>query len=69
LSERNERIANEMTDTISVIGDQTIQKTGKDEITNSIDNLDAISEESVGVRLEAGALTNSTVHALHFAKL
>lgn len=69
MSERNERIANEMTDTISVIGDQTIQKTAKDEITNSIDNLDAISEESVGVRLEAGALTNSTVHALHFAKL
>lgn len=69
MSERNERMANEMTDTISVIGDQTIQKTAKDEITNSIDNLDAISEESVGVRLEAGALTNSTVHALHFAKL
>lgn len=69
MSERNERIANEMTDTISVIGDQTIQKTAKDEITNSIDNLDAISEESVSVRLEAGALTNSTVHALHFAKL
>jgi len=69
LSERKQRIANKMTDTISVIGDQTIQKTAKDEITNSIDNMDAISEEYVGVRLEAGALTNSTVHALHFAKL
>jgi hypothetical protein len=69
LSERNERIGNEMTDTISVIGDQIIQKTAKDEITNSIDNLDAILEESVNVRLEAAALTNSTVHALHFAQL
>ena len=69
MSERKQRIANKMTDTISVIGDQTIQKTAKDEITNSIDNMDVISEEYVGVRLEAGALTNSTVHALHFAKL
>lgn len=69
LSERNEPIGNEMTDTISVIGDQIIQETAKDEITNSIDNLDAILEESVNVRLEAAALTNSTVHALHFAQL
>ena len=69
MSERKQRIANKMTDTISVIGDQTIQKTAKDEITNSIDNMDVISEEYVGVRLEAGALTDSTVHALHFAKL
>jgi len=69
LSERNERIANEITDTISVIDDKIIQKTAKDEITNSIDNLDAILEESVSVRLETAALTNSTVHALHFAQL
>ena len=58
-----------MTDTISVIGDQIIQKTAKDEITNSIDNLDAILRKSVNVRLEAAALTNSTVHALHSAQL
>ncbi|MGB9168069.1 MAG: hypothetical protein WCB31_03985 [Nitrososphaeraceae archaeon] len=58
-----------MTDTISEIGDQIIQKTPKDEITNSIDNLDAILEESIRVRLEAAALTNSTVHALQFAQL
>jgi hypothetical protein len=56
LSERNERIANEITDTISVIDDKIIQKTAKDEITNSIDNLDAILEESVSVRLETAAL-------------
>jgi hypothetical protein len=42
LSERNERIANEITDTISVIGDQIIQKIPKEEIMNSIDNLDGI---------------------------
>jgi heptaprenylglyceryl phosphate synthase len=69
LSERNERIANEITDTISVIGDQIIQKIAKEEIMNSIDNLDGILDESVSVRLEVASLNNSTVHALHFAQL
>ena len=52
LSERNERITNEITDTISVIGHQIIQKTAKEEIMNSIDYLDGILDESVSVRLE-----------------
>jgi len=69
LSEKNERIANEITETISVIDDHIIQKTAKEEIMNSIDNLDAILDESVSVRLEAVSLNNSTVHALHFAQL
>ena len=67
IGERNERIANEIT---SVINETNIaiDKNNQD-ISSSIENFNDILAEAISVRIDPNAMTNSTVHALHFANL
>ena len=67
IAERNERIANEIT---SVINETkiAIEKNNQD-IFSSVENFNDIIEEAISVRIDPDAMTNSTIHALHFANL
>lgn len=67
IAERNERIANEIT---SVINETNIaiEKNNRD-ISSSVENFNDIIGEAISVRIDSEALTNATIHALHFANL
>ena len=67
IAERNKRIANEIS---SVINETSIaiEKNNQD-ISSLVKNFNDIIEEAVSVRIDSDALTNATVHALHFANL
>lgn len=67
IAERNERIANEIT---SVINETNIaiEKNNQD-ISSSIENFNDIIGEAISIRIDSEALTNATIHALHFANL
>lgn len=67
IAERNERIANEIT---SVINETNIaiEKNSQD-IASSVENFNDIIGEAISVRIDSDALTNATIHALHFANL
>ena len=67
IAERNERIANEIT---SVINETNIaiEKNNQD-ISSSVENFNDIIGEAISVRIDSDALTNATIHALHFANL
>ena len=67
ITERNERIANEIT---SVINETNIaiEKNNQD-ISSSVENFNDIIGEAISVRIDSDALTNATIHALHFANL
>jgi hypothetical protein len=67
IAERNERIANDIT---SVINETNIaiEKNNKD-ISSSVENFNDILAEAISVRIDPDAMTNSTIHALHFVDL
>ena len=67
IAERNERIANEIT---SVINETNIaiEKNNQD-IASSVENFNDVIGEAISVRIDLDAMTNSTIHALHFANL
>jgi hypothetical protein len=67
IAERNERIANEIT---SVINETNIaiEKNNQD-ISSSVENFNDIIGEAISIRIDSDALTNATIHALHFANL
>lgn len=67
IAERNERIANEIT---SVINETNIaiEKNNRD-ISSSVENFNDIIGEAISIRIDSEALTNATIHALHFANL
>lgn len=66
IAERNERIANEIT---SVINETNIAIEKNKDIASSVENFDDIIGEAISVRIDPDAMTNSTIHALHFANL
>lgn len=67
IAERNERIANEIT---SVINETNIaiEKNNRD-ISSSVENFNDIIGEAISIRIDSEALSNATIHALHFANL
>ena len=67
IGERNERIANEIS---SVINETNIaiEKNNQD-ISSSVENFNDILAEAISVRIDPDAMTNATIHALHFANL
>jgi hypothetical protein len=67
ITERNKRIANEIT---SVINETNIaiEKNNQD-IASSVENFNDVIGEAISVRIDPDAMTNSTIHALHFANL
>jgi hypothetical protein len=67
IAERNKRIANDIS---SVINETSIAIEKNNQDTSSlVKNFNDIIGEAVSVRIESDALTNATVHALHFANL
>jgi len=71
ISERNERIANEIS---SIINETSIaigqeKNNNNQEFSESVKNFNDVIEEAISVRIDQDTLTNATVHALHFANL
>jgi hypothetical protein len=73
IAEKNERIANEISTTInyftSSITSSNQNNFSKSQIDANIQNLNAILDESISVRIPHDVLDNSTVQALHFVEL
>ena len=67
IAERNERIANEIS---SIINETSISiEQNNKGISDSVKNFNDIIGEAISVRIDSDALTNATVHVLHFANL
>ena len=70
IAEKNERIANEISTTINYFTSSSNQNNfSQSQIGNNVQNLNAILDESISVRIPKDVLDNSTVHALHFVEL
>ncbi len=70
IAEKNERIANEISTIINYFTSSSDQNNfSQSQIDNNVQNLDAILDESISVRIPTDVLDNSTVHALHFVEL
>ena len=70
IAEKNERIANEISTTINYFTSSSDQNNfSQSQIDNNVQNLNAILDESISVRIPQDVLDNSTVHALHFVEL
>lgn len=70
IAEKNERIANEISTTINYFTSSLNQNNfSQSQIDNNVQNLNAILDESISVRIPQDVLDNSTVHALHFVEL
>ncbi len=67
ITERNDRIANEIS---SIINETSVAIEKNNQDTSSlVKNFNDIIGEAISVRIDQDALTNATVHALHFADL
>jgi hypothetical protein len=73
LSERNERIATELNNTLNQLQDQVETSpssiTDKSQIKQTLETINAILDEAVSVRIDDDQLNNSTIHALVFADI
>ena len=70
IAEKNERIANEISTIINYFTSSSNQNNfSQSQIDNNVQNLNAILDESISVRVPPDVLDNSTVHALHFVEL
>ena len=70
IAEKNERIANEISTIINYFTSSSNQNNfSQSQIDNNVQNLNAILDESISVRIPPDVLDNSTVHALHFVEL
>jgi hypothetical protein len=69
VSERNERVANELNSTLHQLVDQVQSSTDKSQIIQTVKTINAILEEATSVRIDQEQLNNSTIQALVFANL
>jgi hypothetical protein len=69
IAERNERIANEISSIINETDIAIDQEKNNQDISEAVKNFNDVIEEAISVRIDQDALTNATVHALHFADL
>ena len=71
LSERNERIATELNNTLNQLQDQveTSSIIDKSQINQTVETINAILDEAVSVRIDDDQLNNYTIQALVFADL
>ena len=71
LSERNERIATELNNTLNQLQDQveTSSITDQSQINQTLESINAILDEAVSVRIDDDQLNNSTIQALIFADI
>ncbi|MGZ5499690.1 MAG: hypothetical protein ACXWEW_00880 [Nitrososphaeraceae archaeon] len=69
ISERNERIANELDDTLNQLLEQVKSQTDKSQLDNTVETIDAILEEAITTRIDQEQLNNSTIQALVLANI
>jgi len=72
IAEKNERIANEISTAINYftsLSSSNQDNFSQSQIDNNVQNLNAILDESISVRIPQDVLDNSTVQALHFVEL
>ena len=69
LSERNERIATELDDTLNTLLVQVKSQTNKSQLDNTVETINAILEEATSTRIDEEQLNNSTIQALVFASI
>ena len=69
ISERNERIANELDDTLNELLEQVKSQTDKSQLDNTVETIDAIIEEAITTRIDQEQLNNLTIQALVLANI
>lgn len=69
LSEKNERVANELNSTLHQLLDQVQSSSDKSLISPTVNSINEILEEATSVRIDQDQLNNSTIQALVFANL
>jgi hypothetical protein len=69
ISERNERIANELNDTLNQLLEESTSNIDKSQIDKTVETINAILEEAVSTRIDEEQLNNSTIQALVFASI
>ena len=69
IEEKNKRIANEISSIINTFTSLQANNMTQSQIANTIQNLDAVLDESISVRISEDALNNSTIQALRLATL
>ncbi|MGZ8891255.1 MAG: hypothetical protein ACXW0J_07630 [Nitrososphaeraceae archaeon] len=69
VSERNERVANELNSTLHQLLDQVQSSNDKSQISQTVETINAILEEATSVRIDQEQLNNSTIQALVFANI
>lgn len=69
ISERNERIANELNDTLNQLLNEINSQTDKSQLDNTVETITAILDEAVSTRIDEEQLNNSTIQALVLANI
>jgi len=69
LGERNERIANELYDTLNQLLEESKSKTDQSQITDTAETIAAILDEAISARIEVEQVNNSTIQALVLASI
>ena len=69
IAERNERIANELEDTLNQLFEEAKSKTDQSQLTDTVETIDAILEEAISTRIDVEQLNNSTIQALVLASI
>jgi hypothetical protein len=69
ISERNERVANDISSVIKEVSTSIGQEKNNQDLSQSVNNFNDIIGETISVRIDQDALNNATVQALHFADL
>jgi len=69
LGERNERIANELDDTLNQLLEQAKSQTDQSQLTDTVETINAILEEAITVRIDEEQLNNSTIQVLVLASV
>ena len=69
IAERNERIANELEDTLNQLLEEAKSQTDQSQLTDTAETIAAILEEAITTRIDVEQLNNSTIQALVLASI
>jgi hypothetical protein len=69
IEEKNKRIANEISSFINTFSSLSSDNMTQSQITNTIQDFEAVLDESISVRISEDVLNNSTIQALRLATL
>ena len=69
ISERNERIANELDDTLNQLLKEVKSQTDQSQLTDTVETITAILEEAISTRIDEEQLNNSTIQVLVLANI